>query len=167
MLCNIKPLYLRTKEETSLAQLQKKKHHLLLHQLSKSISGCADCTSSDKGWISFPHCIFICTECARIHRKLGPPISRVKSYTSGNYLWYEDEIEALTRLGIVSSLYRSKDGAPPRISVDALEIHKYNQAFDLYHRKKWFFLKREAAILPCTFSSKDEDANGFFKSFGL
>ncbi|OAX43756.1 Arf GTPase activating protein [Rhizopogon vinicolor AM-OR11-026] len=52
---------------------------------------CADCKSRTPRWASHNLGIFICINCASIHRKLGTHITKVKSITLDS--WTKDQVE--------------------------------------------------------------------------
>lgn len=59
---------------------------------------CADCGSSCTSWCSINIGVFICVDCAQIHRSIGTHISKVKSCI-GSYLWHPDEMNRIRALG--------------------------------------------------------------------
>ncbi|KAH9389845.1 hypothetical protein TYRP_007392 [Tyrophagus putrescentiae] len=46
---------------------------------------CADCHEEDPEWASYTIGVFLCTQCASIHRKIGIHISRIKSLKLDNW----------------------------------------------------------------------------------
>eukprot|EP00746_Dinoflagellata_sp_MGD_P161164 gnl/MRDRNA2_/MRDRNA2_88210_c0_seq1.p1 gnl/MRDRNA2_/MRDRNA2_88210_c0~~gnl/MRDRNA2_/MRDRNA2_88210_c0_seq1.p1 ORF type:complete len:332 (+),score=65.98 gnl/MRDRNA2_/MRDRNA2_88210_c0_seq1:90-1085(+) len=76
------------------------KHHQILKKL-RSLPGndqCADCGATDTTWASVNLGVFLCVRCSDVHRALGTHISKVKG-CGGTYLWGEDEIAQMQRLG--------------------------------------------------------------------
>ena len=76
------------------------KYHTILKKL-RQLDGnkrCADCNSKDNSWCSVNIGVFLCTNCAQIHRGVGTHISKVKS-CMGTYIWYPDEIERMKKIG--------------------------------------------------------------------
>ena len=59
---------------------------------------CFDCNDAPANWTSINLGIFICENCAQIHRGIGTHISKVKS-TMGSYLWHPDEMEQIKKMG--------------------------------------------------------------------
>jgi hypothetical protein len=91
----------RTKEEKEAVKQNDKATSLELKALRrrKGNTKCADCSSTNPGWAALPHGICICIDCAQVHRGLGRHISQVKGISSGTYLWYPDEVQAVATMG--------------------------------------------------------------------
>jgi hypothetical protein len=79
-----------------LARKNDKASHRELKQLSRlpCNSTCADCDAMYPGWAALPHGIFLCIDCAQVHRAMGTHVSRVKNCL-GTYLWHPDEMAAM------------------------------------------------------------------------
>ena len=73
---------------------------LAFQKLSNS---CADCSSPNPNWASINNGIFICIECAGIHRSLGVHISIVRSIELVR--WDESEIQVSQYKVILPRLY--------------------------------------------------------------
>ena len=75
-------------------------YHQQLKELrqKKSNKMCADCDRKPTTWASVNIGIFLCEECAQIHRGIGTHLSKVKS-CMGSYLWHPDEILNLKNIG--------------------------------------------------------------------
>lgn len=58
---------------------------------------CADCTADDPTWASKNLGIFLCTQCAGVHRSLGVHISQVASCKLDK--WSEDEVRIMADAG--------------------------------------------------------------------
>eukprot|EP00294_Goniomonas_avonlea_P006936 CAMPEP_0114551502 /NCGR_PEP_ID=MMETSP0114-20121206/6639_1 /TAXON_ID=31324 /ORGANISM="Goniomonas sp, Strain m" /LENGTH=256 /DNA_ID=CAMNT_0001736343 /DNA_START=173 /DNA_END=944 /DNA_ORIENTATION=+ len=137
----ITPLCDRTKEEKEAAQKADSRSHNELKQLLRRAENkeCADCTASRPGWASLPHGVFICINCAQIHRHIGRHISQVKAINTGTYLWYPDEVDAM-RDGNAEAAraYLVRGNPPPKPSEHAPHSVKEQYVRDKYEKKKWF-----------------------------
>lgn len=58
---------------------------------------CADCTAPGPEWASYNLGIFLCTQCAGIHRNMGSHISKVKSVKLDK--WENDQVEVMAKVG--------------------------------------------------------------------
>lgn len=58
---------------------------------------CADCGGRNPRWASHNLGIFLCVQCAGVHRKMGTHISKVKSLTLDE--WSKDQVERMRELG--------------------------------------------------------------------
>jgi hypothetical protein len=74
-------------------QAMDKANHLELREMAKRCK-CADCGSSTNNWSSCNLGVFLCIDCAQIHRGVGTHITKVKS-CMGTYLWHPDEMERM------------------------------------------------------------------------
>jgi hypothetical protein len=55
---------------------------------------CADCGRKRSAWASVTCKVFLCIDCAQVHRAMGTHVSRVKNCL-GTYLWHPDEMEEM------------------------------------------------------------------------
>lgn len=62
---------------------------------------CADCKSRAPQWASTNHGVFVCTQCAGIHRKMGVHVSKVKSLTLDN--WTKEQVDRMKEMGNLRS----------------------------------------------------------------
>ncbi|KAJ8517140.1 hypothetical protein ONZ45_g5627 [Pleurotus djamor] len=62
---------------------------------------CADCKSRNPRWASHNLGIFICVNCASVHRKLGTHITKVKSLSLDE--WTKEQVEHMKQNGNVKS----------------------------------------------------------------
>lgn len=58
---------------------------------------CADCKCKKSSWASINIGVFLCIDCAGVHRKFGTHVSRIKSVTLD--YWRKDEIEFMENNG--------------------------------------------------------------------
>jgi len=91
----------RSEQAKAAAQATDKESHAELKRLSRLPGNdtCADCGAPFPGWASLPHGVFVCIDCAQVHRHIGRHISQVKAINTGTYLWHEDEVEVMRRGG--------------------------------------------------------------------
>ncbi|KAK0498851.1 hypothetical protein EDD18DRAFT_1154082 [Armillaria luteobubalina] len=62
---------------------------------------CADCKTRNPRWASHNLGIFLCVNCASIHRKIGTHITKVKSLTMDS--WTKEQVENMKNMGNVKS----------------------------------------------------------------
>lgn len=81
-------------------QKQDAEHHKVLKRLRAQPSNdhCAECGAKETTWASVNLGVFVCVQCADVHRALGTHISKVKG-CGGTYLWGPDEIARMQSLG--------------------------------------------------------------------
>jgi len=137
----VTPYNERTEQDKELADKNDKKSHEILRSLYKipGNSVCADCTKVHPGWAALPHGVFICIDCAQIHRHIGRHISQVKSISTGTYLWFPDEIEVMKQMGNkrVDMIYLGGQNIPKPNESDTRQ-KKEAYIRDKYEHKKWF-----------------------------
>lgn len=111
---------------------------------------CADCKSRNPRWASHNLGIFICVNCASIHRKLGTHITKVKSLTLD--AWTKEQVEAMKQNGnIKSNAFYNPDEArhpPPTNMMEAerdSEIEKFIRA---KYEFKWFMNCKPSKFVP-------------------
>lgn len=145
----VKPLNARTEQDKEEAYELDKATHFRLKQLRKKPHNrtCADCGARNPGWCALPHGVFICVECAQAHRSLGRHISQTKSFVSGTYLWYPDELAAVESMGNAraNSMYLGKPGgrdAAQRL-VTRKDVEKHiREKYDC----KWFLGRAQGQV---------------------
>ncbi|KAG1859956.1 hypothetical protein C8R48DRAFT_713800 [Suillus tomentosus] len=112
---------------------------------------CADCKSRNPRWASHNLGIFICVNCASIHRKLGTHITKVKSITLD--AWTKEQVEVMKQNGNIKSnaMYNPDEARhpPPTNMMEAerdSEIEKFIRA---KYEFKWFVnCKPSKFVLP-------------------
>ncbi|KAI5477960.1 hypothetical protein MNV49_005752 [Pseudohyphozyma bogoriensis] len=80
---------------------------------------CADCKARNPRWASWDLGIFLCLQCAGLHRKMGTHISKVKSLTMDT--WTREQVDHMRANGnLKSNYYFNPDDRlnPPPASVD-------------------------------------------------
>ncbi|KAI0267403.1 putative GTPase activating protein for Arf-domain-containing protein [Gloeopeniophorella convolvens] len=111
---------------------------------------CADCKSRHPRWASHNLGIFICVNCASIHRKIGTHITKVKSLTMD--VWSKEQVEMMRQTGNIKSnqLYNPDEvrNPPPTNMVDAerdSELEKFIR--DKYEYKRFINRAERSAIV--------------------
>ena len=116
-------------------QATDKQYHEELRQLSQKGANkkCADCGAVPTNWASCNLGIFICVNCAQVHRGLGTHISKVKS-CMGTYTWHPDEMDMMRSIGNEKSnaTYLAKGNAP---KLDPANMRGYLE--NKYVKKLW------------------------------
>lgn len=96
--------------------------HQIKSPLTQAIVGrpgnnvCADCRVTNPRWASWDRGIFLCVQCAGLHRKLGTHLTKVKSLTLDT--WTKPQVDVsrtmasrgLTHQCIVIVLAHESDG---------------------------------------------------------
>ena len=93
---------------------------------------CADCTAKSPSWAALPHGVFVCIDCAQVHRHLGRHVSQTKNFQT--YLWLPEELDVITKIGNANAL-RAHPGAPPKLSQGAGFEAKLARARAIYEHK--------------------------------
>lgn len=70
-----------------------------------------------------PHGVFVCIDCAQLHRSLGRHISQTKAINTGTYLWFPAEIGVMQAVGNAVA-DRAFAALPPKPSRDASPAEK-------------------------------------------
>ena len=70
-------------------------HNLEINELLQIESNkhCIDCNAENPTWVSINNAVFICSQCAKIHKMLNPEISTIKSIEVDDFT--QDEISLL------------------------------------------------------------------------
>jgi len=138
---------------TSTIHAMDKEAHATLKQL-RALPGnkeCAECKTSPSTWASVTLGVFVCMDCAQVHRNLGAHISKVKS-CMGTYLWCPDELERMKEIGNARAWALYTGGAPSGTVISkpasgsAFE-QRDRFARDKYEAKKWLHPGGMAAVI--------------------
>ncbi|RKF57330.1 putative uba ts-n domain-containing protein [Erysiphe neolycopersici] len=121
---------------SQLSKRQQARNERVLQDLIKTVPGnnvCADCQARNPGWASWSLGIFLCMQCAAVHRKLGTHITKVKSLTMDS--WSHEQVETMKRVGNLASnrIYNPKNTQAP-INYDANET---DAAMERFIRQKY------------------------------
>jgi len=117
----------RTYDQKQAALAADTTSHKELNQLraNPGNSLCADCTALKPGWASLPHGVFICIDCAQVHRSVGRHISQTKAINTGTYLWFPQELNVMKAIGNeVADAAFADHSLPPKPSKDSPAYEK-------------------------------------------
>mmetsp|Transcript_60636 Transcript_60636/g.135172 ORF Transcript_60636/g.135172 Transcript_60636/m.135172 type:complete len:295 (-) Transcript_60636:335-1219(-) len=128
----------KTPEMTDLARAADKASHAELNVLRAqgANSCCFDCDALKPGWAVLPWGIYVCIDCAQVHRNMGRHISQTKAINTGTYLWYPHELQVMREIGNERAA-RAWKGAPPKPTRDSTPAEKAAYARDKYELRKW------------------------------
>ncbi|KAH8829212.1 hypothetical protein DL96DRAFT_1679653 [Flagelloscypha sp. PMI_526] len=100
---------------------------------------CADCKTRNPRWASWSLGIFICVNCASIHRKIGTHVTKVKSITMD--AWTKEQVERMREMGNLNSnaIFNPNETRfpPPPNTVDP----ERDSELELYIRNKYEYKK--------------------------
>ncbi|SAM82253.1 uncharacterized protein UBRO_04800 [Ustilago bromivora] len=98
---------------------------------------CADCKGRAPRWASWNLGIFICVQCAGVHRKMGVHISKVKSITLDT--WTREQVDRMKEMGNIKSnrIFNSDEmrNRPPT----NMEESERDSELEKYIRRKYEF----------------------------
>ncbi|KDQ12416.1 hypothetical protein BOTBODRAFT_189158 [Botryobasidium botryosum FD-172 SS1] len=121
---------------------------------------CADCKARAPRWSSWNLGIFICVQCASIHRKIGTHITKVKSLTLDT--WSKEQLESVKQIGNIkaNAFYNPNEQRnPPPTNFNESERHsdmeKYIRA--KYQHKK--FMDPETAARAAAGALPSDDVS--------
>ncbi|KAH9064609.1 hypothetical protein EDB87DRAFT_1672969 [Lactarius vividus] len=111
---------------------------------------CADCKTRNPRWASHNLGIFICVNCASIHRKIGTHVSKVKSLTMD--VWTKEQVENMRQTGNTKSNQKYNPdevrNPPPTNMIDAerdSELEKFIR--DKYEFKRFIGRVDRSAVV--------------------
>jgi hypothetical protein len=131
----------KSEADKQLARERDAESHSALKQLARAAANaeCADCTATRPGWAVLPHGIFVCIDCAQLHRGIGRHISQVKAFNTGTYLWFEPELAVMREVGNAkANASFCADHAPPKPKQDAPAHVKLAYVRDKYEVRRWY-----------------------------
>jgi len=128
----------KTPEMVSAAQAADKASHAELNELRARTENCEcfDCTMKKPGWAVLPHGVFVCIDCAQVHRRLGRHVSQVKAVNTGTYLWFPHELAVMRAVGNAVAA-RAYSAAPQKLPANANPDEKLARAKAKYEDHQW------------------------------
>ncbi|XP_064478554.1 arf-GAP with dual PH domain-containing protein 1-like [Ornithodoros turicata] len=105
---------------------------------------CADCRRKDPDWASYNIGVFLCKECAGLHRTLGSHISKVRSVHLDN--WEDSQIVTLETMGNRNALLKYEAHVPPsyrRPLHDDVTVIKEQWVRAKYEREEFIYPDRQ------------------------
>lgn len=128
----------RTREMTDAARAADTASHKELNAMrAKPCNAeCFDCTAKKPGWAALPHGVFVCIDCAQMHRNMGRHVTQTKAINTGTYLWFPHEIAVMRAVGngVAARAYSS---APPKPDRDAPQAEKEAYCRAKYEERRW------------------------------
>ncbi|KAJ8761650.1 hypothetical protein K2173_004426 [Erythroxylum novogranatense] len=148
-------------EKANVSKVLNAKHRKILDSLLKLPENreCADCRSKGPRWASVNLGIFICMQCAGIHRSLGVHISKVRSATLDT--WLPEQISLIQTIGNEKSNNYWETELPP--NYDRVGIENFIRA--KYVDKRW--IPRDGKEKSPAMVKKQEALNNEHKSMSM
>ncbi|KAF8635760.1 hypothetical protein AX15_000368 [Amanita polypyramis BW_CC] len=108
---------------------------------------CADCKTRNPRWASHNLGVFVCVNCASIHRKMGTHISKIKSITLDS--WTKEQVESMKAMGNLKSnaVYNSNETRhppPPALADPENDVELESYIRSKYQYKK--FIDKSALV---------------------
>lgn len=98
---------------------------------------CADCKGRAPRWASWNLGIFICVQCAGVHRKMGVHISKVKSITLDT--WTREQVDRMKEVGNVKSNKKYNPDEMRNRPPTNMEESERDSELEKYIRRKYEF----------------------------
>ncbi|KIK96179.1 hypothetical protein PAXRUDRAFT_826228 [Paxillus rubicundulus Ve08.2h10] len=136
---------------SNIGKIAAERNHRALMELvmTPGNDACADCKARAPRWASYNIGVFICVNCASIHRKIGTHITKVKSITLD--AWSKEQVQVMKEIGNIKSnaLYNPDETRhpPPANMLDSerdSELEKFIRS--KYEFKR--FVSRKAGSQP-------------------
>lgn len=131
---------------TEAAHKNDKASHAMLNKLRSEPANaqCFDCSAMRPGWAVLPHGVFICMDCAQVHRHLGRHISQTKAINTNTYLWFPAELETMVSVGNArAECAFAACGLPPKPARDTPQEEKL-----AYVRRKYTDCTPDYSLAP-------------------
>ncbi|SPO23634.1 related to AGE2 - ADP-ribosylation factor and GTPase activating protein effector [Ustilago trichophora] len=113
---------------------------------------CADCKGRAPRWASWNLGIFICVQCAGVHRKMGVHISKVKSITLDT--WTREQVDRMKEVGNIKSNKKYNPDEMRNRPPTNMEESERDSELEKYIRRKYEF-RRFMEGRPPPVPSKD------------
>lgn len=113
---------------------------------------CADCKGRAPRWASWNLGIFICVQCAGVHRKMGVHISKVKSITLDT--WTREQVDRMKEVGNLKSNRKYNPDEMRNRPPTNMEESERDSELEKYIRRKYEF-RRFVEGRPPPVPSKD------------
>jgi len=140
----------KTEEQKVQARANDKAAHAELNGLRARPENmqCFDCDARKPGWAVLPWGVYICIDCAQVHRNLGRHISQTKAINTGTYLWFEHELPVMRAVGnAVGARAFGSEAMAAKPSRDAAPETKSAYAHAKYVEHKWGAPQFDAACV--------------------
>jgi hypothetical protein len=99
---------------------------------------CFDCTAKKPGWAVLPHGVYVCIDCAQVHRNIGRHVSQTKAINTGTYLWFDHELPVMRSVGnAVAARAFGAEAMAAKPSRDAPPAGKAAYAHAKYVEHRW------------------------------
>lgn len=139
----------KSEEDKAAARAADQASHAELKNLARRADNatCADCTAQRPGWAVLPHGVFVCIDCAQLHRHIGRHISQVKAFNTGTYLWFEPELAVMRVAGNApaSAALCGAPHAPTKPNADASPESKLAYVRGKYADRSWVAAPRSGS----------------------